>query len=55
MAGYKPTKPTKKAAAKPSASLVAGGIDPLKRRNDNAVRGMKTRNPMKRKGRSSGV
>lgn len=58
MAGKYPKKgPPKKSSAPvpPSGSMLAGGIDPIKRRNDNAVRGMKTKNPMKRKTRSSGV
>ncbi len=59
MAGKYPPKkqaPKKSSAmVPPSGSLVAGGIDPLKRRDDNPLRGMKTKNPMKRKTRSSGV
>jgi hypothetical protein len=47
--------PKGKPATPESASLVAGGIDPIKRRSDNPVRGMKSKNPMKRTNKSKGA
>lgn len=58
MAGKYPKKGSPKkssAMVPPSGSMLAGGIDPIKRRNDNAVRGVKSRNPMNRKAKAKGI